>query len=77
MGCQIVRTGDGFAVIACTRTPSKRCAYCTRPHVKLCDFRAAPGKTCDAKLCGQCAVAAGPGRDHCRIHAVRGDREAA
>jgi hypothetical protein len=84
MGCEIVKFGD-TVVIACGRGKAKasRCAYCTRPHSKLCDFVKARHEvtgapvTCDAKLCGQCAVSVGPELDHCRAHQLRGDKEAA
>lgn len=67
-----------------------RCAYCKRPSSKLCDFVVGfktmlmthppkPGEpqTCDKRLCGECARKVGPDKDHCRIHKIRGDEEAA
>lgn len=57
------------------RHMSRSCAYCSRVHTKLCDFKMGPGKTCDAPLCTSCTVHTEPDRDICRIHALRGDVE--
>ena len=46
-----------------------RCAYCTRPHTHLCDFRLATGKDCNKKLCYECRYAAPTGGDFCPDHA--------
>ncbi len=48
-----------------------KCSHCHRPHTKLCDFEIAPGKTCDAPLCGSCATSGGTNVDYCREHALR------
>ena len=73
MSCQVVRS-NGIVLIACSR--SKRgpsCKYCSRPGTLLCDFPVADGKTCDNRLCGQCAKETGKDEHQCRIHQIRGD----
>lgn len=59
--------------IVCQRGVQARakCVSCHRPHTKLCDFEIAPGKTCDAPLCGSCATSGGTNVDYCREHALR------
>ena len=45
------------------------CACCGRKeHTRLCDFPQAPGKLCNRKLCDDCAVHIGRGRDYCPEH---------
>lgn len=62
MGCEHINLGGGATAIICRRGYGKTRALCSackqRVHSKLCDYplrgRKA-GKTCDAKLCEQCA----------------------
>lgn len=85
MGCEIVKIGDAVS-FACGRGVGRprKCAYCSRPSSKLCDFvtsyreegLAQVPSACDAPLCGPCAKSVGPGRDHCRAHGLRGEQEA-
>jgi hypothetical protein len=73
VSCQIVRS-NGIMLVACSR--SKRgpsCSYCSRPGTLLCDFPVQDGKTCDKRLCGQCAKETGKDEHQCRIHQIRGD----
>lgn len=83
MVCNIIKgkTSDGkeFAVIACgPRGRTRKCAYCSRPSSKLCDFQVEDKnpthgletKTCDKPLCGQCARHSEPDTDVCRAHPV-------
>lgn len=75
--CTPFRTSDGkLAGFICSRGGrADRCAYCGRLASKLCDFKVAPGKTCDARICGQCSVHTELDHDVCRIHGIRGDKE--
>ncbi len=65
-----------ITVIVCRRGVRRKAApcsihSCTKPHTRLCDFRLTgrkEGKTCDAKLCDDCAMPAGPGLDYCPPH---------
>ena len=53
------------------RGPKFNCQTCfKREHTKLCDFRPdeRTGKTCDRKLCDECAVSVGPDLDYCPEH---------
>jgi ribosomal protein S14 len=66
----------GTAAIVCTRgRNSKPCAYCGRPHTRLCDFfpltGPKAGKTCDEPMCTSCATRpdATQDLDYCRAHA--------
>ena len=74
MTCETVRIGDGVAIVCSRVRPRRRqCQVrgCHRPGVRQCDFETAPGKTCDKYLCVPCAVAIGPGRDHCPDHPAK------
>jgi hypothetical protein len=67
-------TVNGVGLILCGGSrKGSPCTYCSRPHALLCDFPVAEGKTCDAKLCGQCTVKDGE-KDNCRVHSLRGDK---
>lgn len=77
MGCEVIELGGG-KVFMCSRWGDSprvlNCHYCSRPGTRLCDWplEVVPEgkypKTCDRRLCAQCAAAAGPGKDHCRAH---------
>jgi hypothetical protein len=84
MTCETVRIGGAVAIVCSRGRRRKRCA-CGRPATKLCDaLRGASGevsaspqardrratRTCDAPLCGRCAVPAGPDRDLCPTHSA-------
>ncbi len=73
-----MRDGD-ITIHVCRRGP-RLCDYCTRPAVRLCDFKEIrDGETtpCGRRLCGQCEDRYKPDVSHCRVHALRGDKEAA
>jgi hypothetical protein len=60
--------GGGRAIVKLA--PAAKCEFCRmRPHTKLCDFPAGPGKTCDAKMCDRCATHVGRDLDNCPRHA--------
>ena len=67
MGCQHIKVGDVSAIVC---GPTKRCK-CGRRATRLCDFKVPVlvSGTCDAPLCGQCAVVPAPGKDLCKAHA--------
>ncbi len=44
------------------------CKVCGALAPFLCDYEVAPGKTCDAPLCGRCRVSTGV-KDYCPEHA--------
>lgn len=69
--------GGGYAIICGGRGRRRtaKCDYCSRTHSYLCDFPVKGGKTCDAKICGECADEVGDDVHHCRIHRLRGDAE--
>lgn len=69
MASTTIKGPDGMYVILCgpRRTP-KNCLVCKRPSSRLCDFRLASGKTCDAPLCSSCTVRVGADVDHCPSH---------
>lgn len=77
MGCDPFKfkLADGTEVtgIACSRgRQSKPCTECGGRSTKLCDFPLRgpkAGKTCDAALCGRCAVKRGADVDYCPPHA--------
>lgn len=75
MPCTTVNLGNGNFVITCSRgrKPKALCEVCReRPHEVLCDFQlsgAKAGKTCDRKMCRQCAAHVGHDRDMCPPHA--------
>lgn len=69
MTCRPLNFGNGVTGWACSR--GERCKECGGRAIKLCDYPLAGrkvGKTCDAKLCGRCAVNVGPDRDYCPAH---------
>lgn len=73
MPCKIVPVPGGKAFL-CSRGRQHElelCAYCKRPHTKLCDGPgSAPGKTCDAPMCDyHAAHSPGQDLDYCREHA--------
>lgn len=74
MTCTITKIPGGF-IATCTRGQPARapCSTCkSQPHEKLCDFPLrgeSAGRTCDAKLCANCAVNVGADRDLCPAHA--------
>jgi hypothetical protein len=70
MTCQKINLGDGTVAIVCSRSrKAAKCQFCQEPHTRLCDYPVAPGKTCDAKLCGWHAHRVGPEKDYCPTHA--------
>jgi hypothetical protein len=70
--------GTPFGGFICgPRTKMKKCTYCSRPHTKLCDFKTeieGGWKVCDKPMCDACSEKKGDDIDHCRIHAIRGDK---
>lgn len=74
MRCEKLELGGGAVAIVCSRGRRLgRCVVCRRAQaVRLCDYelrQRTRGKTCDAKLCEQCAERVGPDRDLCPAHA--------
>lgn len=73
MPCEyIALPGGGHAHIRRSRRPL--CQFCRqREHTKLCDFKLNVGdvghkRTCDAKMCDQCATSVGADLDYCPNH---------
>jgi hypothetical protein len=73
--CKYVKLPDGSFAIVCSRDKRHKCAYCNDDAPLLCDFKVGEGKTCDKPICKVCSVSVAHGIDHCRIHAIRGDKE--
>jgi hypothetical protein len=61
-------------VLLCRGRAPKNCAFCTRPHTKLCDGPPPKGvkrKTCDKPLCHIHATPGGKDVDYCPDHKSR------
>lgn len=74
MACRIFH---GIVICGPRPRPNSPCQFCkTKPHTKLCDFplakirypRKSKSKTCDKKLCDDCATPAGDNLDYCPLH---------
>ncbi len=77
MPCKVISLENGGSMIACLRTPAPtfaRCVVCGQYAPFLCDFEVAPGKTCDAPLCGRCRYNMGV-KDYCPEHAGLASRQ--
>jgi hypothetical protein len=61
---------DGTTMIVCMRARRPRRCPCGHVALYLCDAPRGPrsARTCDQPLCDACRVAAGKGRDLCRVH---------
>ncbi len=69
MACETIQDDNGHVIIFCGRSRRQRCKFCHQGFVaKLCDFPVAPGKTCDAGMCDQCATRVASEVDYCPIH---------
>jgi hypothetical protein len=74
MACHWIRMADGTVIhLNLGKTRRSKCAFCSRPHTKLCDM--VIGKnllgepiTCDAKICDMCARQVGVDKDYCPKH---------
>jgi hypothetical protein len=73
MPCEVIDIpGGGQAIIRRSRRPV--CQFCKqREHTKLCDYKITVGsvgcsRTCDAKMCDQCAKNVGVDLDYCPDH---------
>ena len=74
MHCQWIKRPDGGVAIVCGTLPRPRvvrCAYCHKPHARLCDGDlGARGQTCDRPLClFHVAAHVEPDTDYCLQHA--------
>ena len=65
-----IRMPDGSVVHVLHSGPRPRTkpCKCGRPSSLLCDYPLGGRKTCDAPLCGDCAVRQGPNIDYCAHH---------
>lgn len=71
MACNYLLNEKGQAVgFACSpgRRREKKCHYCRRSSDKLCDFKLNSGRTCDRRICANCAVHLEPDTDICKSH---------
>ena len=74
MPCEWVKLEDGtVALVRYAKSCAAKCAFCMRPHTKLCDMeigRTLLGEpiTCDAKMCDTHARQVGPNKDYCPKH---------
>jgi hypothetical protein len=68
MPCSRVRIGNATAII-CGRKRIRACVKCGAIADRECDWKVAPGKTCDAAICSSCAVSPAPEKDLCPRHA--------
>lgn len=61
--------GGGYAFVRLGRHRHRACAYCTKPHTKLCDAKTGKG-TCDIPMCDEHTTkGAFVNTDYCRDHA--------
>lgn len=68
MKCTHLNLGDGMQAIVCGGRRVHTCA-CGRPSTKLCDWKIGRGRTCDKRLCDECAYSPAPEKDLCPTHA--------
>jgi len=70
MHCAHVKLPDGNVAIVCTSHRSRlhRCVKCGVAAGLQCDWKVAPGKTCDAWICAGCAQEVGPDKHLCPTH---------
>ncbi len=68
MKCSPVKI-DGNDVILCGSQRFTGCIVCQEIAGKLCDWKIAGGKTCDAALCDEHATPVGDNLDLCPKHA--------
>lgn len=71
MPCRIVRTRHGFNAFACGPRPHRRkCTECGAPAGLLCDWKTAPGATCDAPVCELHGEKVGEDKHLCPSHKI-------
>lgn len=69
MPCWTVKLPDGTVALVHGRgSKPKPCSVCGQPGGRLCDFPLGGGKTCDASLCGRCAVPIAKDVEYCPSH---------
>jgi len=72
MACERIDADGGVFAIACTRgARRRRCKFCSRWGVKLCDYpvrRNGRQTTCDAACCAEHAFSRGENLDYCLQH---------
>lgn len=70
MGCETVKMPGGGTAIVCSlgRRRPYRCVSCTLAGGFQCDWKVAPGKTCDAYICPDHAQEVAPGKHLCPAH---------
>jgi hypothetical protein len=68
MPCYRVRVGDSVSLIRTSRRLTQ--CRCGRLAERECDWKIAPGATCDAPICSVCTVSPSPGKDLCPAHAI-------
>ena len=73
MPCVLFKTNLGTAIV-CGRAV-KACRSCGHLATKLCDFAVAPGKTCDAPICAECAQHFEPNKDYCPEHRAKEEQQ--
>lgn len=66
MPCEWLKGPNGEIIHLKTARSGKRqeCKFCHKTYKtdsgKVCDFPVGNGRTCDAQMCGECAVTLGP-----------------
>ncbi len=70
MHCTRVRLPGGFFAFLCGTDTGRiqACRWCETGAPFLCDWKVAPGRTCDAPICGDHAFEAGPEKHLCPEH---------
>lgn len=79
MPCEPFRTGDGGAVIVCSRgarasTVACFVQGCLHWAAVQCDWPTGLGKTCDRFCCDRHSRRVGPDKDHCLEHFYAGQK---
>lgn len=69
MHCARVKLPDGVVAIICgSRRDVRACAHCGMLAGIQCDWKVAPGGTCDRWICGDHALEVGPNKHLCPEH---------
>jgi len=70
--------GGSFAIARIAGKRPEPCRFCRKkPSERLCDWKVAGGKTCDAPMCAECAIHVGKDKDICPAHREAYERWAA
>lgn len=69
MPCSRIRIG-GVTAMICGSKRIPACVKCGGIADRECDWKTAPGKTCDRPICSSCSVSPAADKDLCPHHAA-------